>query len=209
MQTTSTPTPARPRGRPSRAAAAAPIKMRSAVYMTAAPYYSDGADVETAHIRWREYLDLPAAEIAARKSQAAAHLVDVEAALADTSVRREKAAARMEEYRKAAEAADTAASESRQPDADVSLDDLAVAKARKDIAREMLPKVSAAHHALAQEYRDKEAAFVDARRELQKLDAAQAWAELQLALAPAQAAIAEWLRATGDVALFIGAPAES
>ncbi len=207
MQTTSTPTPARPRGRPSRAAAAAPIKMRSAVYMTAAPYYSDGADVETAHIRWREYLDLPATEIAARKSQAAAHLVDVEIVLLDIGARKDKAAARVEEYRQAAEA-DTAASESRQPDADVSLDDLAVAKARKDIARDMLPKVSSAHYALALEFRDQEAALADARRELQKLAAAQAWAELQLALAPAQAAITEWLRASGDVAVFIGAPAE-
>ncbi|MFZ3124631.1 MAG: hypothetical protein WA129_05860 [Acidovorax sp.] len=177
--------------------------------MTSAPYYSDGADVETARIRWREYLDLPAAEIAARMAQAAAHLVDVEAALADIGARKDKAAARVEEYRQAAEAADTAASESRQPDADVSLDDLAIAKARKEIAREMLPKASAAHYALAQQYRDQEAAFVDASREVQKLAAAQAWAELQSALAPAQAAIAEWLRATGDVAVLVGAPAES
>ncbi|ART52785.1 hypothetical protein CBP34_15475 [Acidovorax carolinensis] len=206
-----TTTPTRQRGRPARRIAAAPeaaaLKLRSMVYMTAAPYYSDGADVEAMHVRWREHLELTAEQIEGRATQAAAHLAEVESALSDIAARKAKAAARMEECRQAAEAHPTATTKSRTADADFSLDALAVAKARTDVAREMLPAVSAAHYALSNELRDAEKAHNDARRALRDLEAARAWQALQSALAPVQAAISEWLEATGDAAVFIGAPA--
>lgn len=202
-------TTTRPRGRPARTIApAAALNMRSAVYMTSEPYYSDGAPVETARVRWREDLELSSDQIETRMADARARLVEVETTLADIDARKAKAAARLEECRVAAEA-DPVAIESRKADAAVglcSLDDLAVAKVRTDIARELLPAVSAAHYALANEYRDMEKAHTDARRALRNLEAAQAWQTLQSALAPAHAAMAAWLEVTGDTALFIGAP---
>ena len=210
MQTSTTP--ARPRGRPARsiAPAAAPEaaapNMRSAVYLTTAPYYSDGADVETAHIRWREGLALSPVQIEDRMTDARARMAEVEASLAEIGARKAKAAARVEDCRQAAEA-DPTDTESQKADADFSLDDLAVAKARTDIAREMLPALSAAHYALCNEQRDMEKAHTDSRRALRDLEAAQAWQALQSALAPAHAAIADWLAATGDAALFIEVPA--
>lgn len=208
MQTSTTP--ARPRGRPARQIApaagpeAAALTLRSVIYMSAAPYYSDGADVETAHIRWRDHLELTAAQIEDRAAAARSHLAEVESALADIDARKSKAAARLDECRAAAEA-DPTATESQKVDADFSLDDLAVTKARTDMARELMPAVSAAHYALSNEYRDVEKARSDAKREMRNLEAAQAWQALQSALFPAQAAIAEWLETTGDAALFIGA----
>lgn len=214
MQASTTSTTPAKRGRPARTGApaatpeAAALNVRSMVYMTAAPYYSDGADVETARIRWREGLGLSSGQIDDRMSDARARLVEVESTLAEIGARKAKAAARVEECRQAAEA-DPVGIESRKADAAAglcSLDDLAVAKARMDMARELLPVVSAAHYTLSNEYRDMEKAHTDARRAIRNLEAAQAWQTLQAALAPAHAAISEWLETTGDAALFIEVP---
>ncbi len=130
--------------------------------------------------------------------------------MADIEAREKQAAARMDECRTIA-GTDPAALESLKADVVAgrsTLEELAIAKARADVAREVLQAVGAAHRDITAELRDAEKVLNSARRELGNLRAVEAWQALQSALLPVQGAIADWLKLTGDDALYIGAPGD-
>lgn len=210
---TTTSTPARRRGRPARATTPDPVaatadqslRARSAIYASETPVWADGADAAHMRVRWRGDLDLTADQIAARTAETTAYIAELDASVADITKREAQAAARVAEY-EAAAAADVDALKTEVAAGRCSLDDLAVAKARADMAGELLPVSRTAHRNLAAELRDMQGAARDARRELRDLEAVDTWQALQDALVPAHAAIAAWFQLTGDAAIYIGAP---
>ena len=218
----STPTPTRPRGRTARtvrviaeaaptaapAPEAAALNARSARYFNTESVWAGSGDIDAVRIKWREYLSEPAARVTAYMAQATARLAELEAELAALAPQLSAAQERLSTADELDSAGDERIEGMKAAAAagKITLDELVHARTRLELAREMLPALRAAHRELATKQRDLESSRNDARSELRGLDAAQAWQGVQLALAPARAALAAWFELTHDEALVIAAP---
>ncbi|MBS0467260.1 MAG: hypothetical protein JSS31_14660 [Proteobacteria bacterium] len=172
------------------------------------PGYAADADIDEARISWRTGLGKTATQVTADKAGVTARLAEIDAALAEISPHLAAAEKRAAE---AAAIENTADETQERMRADLaagrcSLDDLAHARARVDVAREVWPALRAVVRDLSTQVRDLESSQRRAHGELRALEAVAAWETLQAALAPAHAAIAAWFELTQDAAILIGGP---
>lgn len=166
--------------------------------------------MEQATISWRQDLDLSIDQIKVRKAQAAARLAELDAALAEIEPRLKSARGRLAEAGTAVttgpaklETLKTDAAEGR-----CTLDDVVTAQVHMEMARDLLPKIRGYCRELEMDVSSIVRAQGRVRREPPALAAAEAWKDLQSALAPAHDAIAAWLHLTGDAAVYIAAPSD-
>lgn len=173
------------------------------LHLETRPIYADSADVAEARISWRQ---MPLAT--ADRGVLTARLSELDTAIAEVSKQAQETRKRHTELAEVVSTGETK-TETLKLDAIAgrcSIDDVVSAKARIDVAREILPTLSATVAELQTQERDHQAAHSRTYRELRDLEAMVTWHDLQAALIPAQAAIAAWFATTGDSGLLINNP---